>query len=328
MMAGERIERVQHLGIQSGHGRDAGRGSAGGGSAGRAPASEATGGTSRSRRICGPLRWTATRPWAASSRTSTSRFSDILKDLSFGAMLLVDVAKGRFGIGVNGLFARVSPDSKVGDIKIDVTSDSGQLGDPALLPSGRLAYRTSSSGAPLRLVVAPEAGFRFTYLRTEIDVHRGRTVDQQRELGRPAGRLAFRARPHRPLCAHHRGQRRRLRGRLRLHLERPGLSSATRPACSAGRPPSRRLSRAVSGLPPPRFRVGRDHARPGHRHRGALLNALKGNKCKEVDDDARALPHVERTTRAGDGRELLRRTAPGGCFADLVHAVIQEARPI
>ena len=102
---------------------------------------------------------------------------DVLKDLSFGAMLAVDVEKGRFGIGFNGLFARVSPDSKVGDIKIDVTSDSGQL---AILPFYRLLewqYGTSSSGAPLRLVVAPEAGFRFTYMRTEIDVHPGRTVD-------------------------------------------------------------------------------------------------------------------------------------------------------
>ena len=41
-------------------------------------------------------------------------FSDILKDLSFGAMMLVDVAKGPLGIGVNGLFARVSPDGDVG----------------------------------------------------------------------------------------------------------------------------------------------------------------------------------------------------------------------
>src|SRR5262245_36130814 len=52
---------------------------------------------------------------------------DVLKDLSFGAMMAVDVRKGRFGIGLNGLFARVSPDSKVGGLKIDVTSDSGQL---------------------------------------------------------------------------------------------------------------------------------------------------------------------------------------------------------
>jgi hypothetical protein len=102
---------------------------------------------------------------------------DILKDLSFGAMLAVDVQKGRFGVGVNGLFARVSPDSEVGNIKIDATSDSAQL---AVLPFYRLVewqYGASSSGQPLRLVVAPEAGFRYTYLRTELEIRGGRTVD-------------------------------------------------------------------------------------------------------------------------------------------------------
>jgi hypothetical protein len=102
---------------------------------------------------------------------------DVLKDLSFGAMLAVDVQKGRFGVGVNGLFARVSPDSEVGNIKIDATSDSAQL---AVLPFYRLVewqYGVSSSGQPLRLVVAPEAGFRYTYLRTELEIRGGRTVD-------------------------------------------------------------------------------------------------------------------------------------------------------
>jgi hypothetical protein len=104
-------------------------------------------------------------------------FSDILKDLSFGAMMLVDVERGRFGVGVNGLFARVSSDTDVGDIEIDTTSDTGQL---AIAPYYRVVdwvYRTSPSGRPLRLQVAPEAGFRFTYLRAELEVRRGRTVD-------------------------------------------------------------------------------------------------------------------------------------------------------
>ena len=103
---------------------------------------------------------------------------DVLKDLSFGAMLAVDVQKDRFGVGVNGLFARVSPDSEVGDIKIDATSDSAQL---AILPFYRLVewqYGVSSSRQPLRLVVAPEAGFRYTYLRTELEIRGGPgTVD-------------------------------------------------------------------------------------------------------------------------------------------------------
>ena len=160
---------------------------------------------------------------------------DVLKDLSFGAMLAVDVEKGRFGIGFNGLFARVSPDNKVGDIKIDVTSDSGQL---AILPFYRLLewqYGVSSSGAPLRLVVAPEAGFRFTYMRTEIDVHPGRTVDGSESWVDPligsrigldsptAGRSSARATSA-------------ASGSAPTSPGTPRPMSATSSACSAGRP--------------------------------------------------------------------------------------------
>jgi hypothetical protein len=104
-------------------------------------------------------------------------FSDLLKDLSGGLMMAVDVEKGRFGVGLNGLFARVSSDAETNGIEIDATSDSGQL---AVLPFYRLVewqYGTSSSGRPLRLVVAPEAGFRYTYMRTELEVRGGRAVD-------------------------------------------------------------------------------------------------------------------------------------------------------
>jgi hypothetical protein len=105
-------------------------------------------------------------------------FSDILKDLSFGAMMLVDVEKGNFGVGVNGVFARVSPDNEVNGIKIDATSDTVQLGVAPYYRVVDWAYRQSPSGRPLRLTVEPEAGFRFTYLRAELDVHGGPTVDQ------------------------------------------------------------------------------------------------------------------------------------------------------
>jgi hypothetical protein len=101
-------------------------------------------------------------------------FKDTLKDLSGGAMLLVSLEKGRFGIAVDGLFARVSPDSEVGDVEIDA---SAQL---AVGPFYRLLewqYGTSSSGRPLLLVVAPEAGFRLTHMRTEIEIRGGSTVD-------------------------------------------------------------------------------------------------------------------------------------------------------
>lgn len=106
-------------------------------------------------------------------------FSDILKDLSLGGMLLADVQKGRFGVAVNGVFARVSPDNEVGPIEIDTTSDTVQIGVAPYYRVVDWTYRTSSSGKPLKLVVEPEAGFRFTYLRVELEVRGiGRSVDE------------------------------------------------------------------------------------------------------------------------------------------------------
>jgi hypothetical protein len=46
-------------------------------------------------------------------------------------------------------------------------------------------YRTSSSGKPLRLIVEPEAGFRYTYLRAELEVRGGRSVDQNESWVEP-----------------------------------------------------------------------------------------------------------------------------------------------
>ena len=113
-------------------------------------------------------------------------FSDILKDLSLAGMLLVDVQKDRFGVAVNGVFARVSPDNEVGGVKIKTTSDTVQLGVAPYYRVVDWAYRTSPSGKPLRLTVEPEAGFRFTYLRAELDVrHGGPSVDESESWVEP-----------------------------------------------------------------------------------------------------------------------------------------------
>jgi hypothetical protein len=106
-------------------------------------------------------------------------FKDILKDLSLSGMLLVDAQKGRFGVAVNGVFARITPENKVNGVKIKTTSDTVQLGVAPYYRVIDWTYRTSSSGKPLRLTVAPTVGFRFTYLRAELDVRNGGpTVDQ------------------------------------------------------------------------------------------------------------------------------------------------------
>jgi hypothetical protein len=106
-------------------------------------------------------------------------FSDILEDLSLGAMLLADVQKGRFGVAVNTVYARLTPENEVGPFEIKTTSDMLILGVAPYYRVVDWTYRTSPSGKPLRLVVEPEAGFRFTYLRAELDVRNGggRTVD-------------------------------------------------------------------------------------------------------------------------------------------------------
>jgi hypothetical protein len=105
-------------------------------------------------------------------------FSDILEDLSLAGMLLADIQKGRFGVAVNTVYARLTPENNVGPIEIKTTSDMLQLGVAPYYRVLDWTYRTSSSGKPLRLIVEPEAGFRFTYLRAELDVrHGGPSVD-------------------------------------------------------------------------------------------------------------------------------------------------------
>ena len=105
-------------------------------------------------------------------------FGDILEDLSFGGMLLIDAEKNRFGIAVNGVFARVSPDAEVGPFEIDTTSDTLQVGVAPYYRVVDWAYRVSPSGKPLRLRIEPTAGIRVTHLRVELQVRGGRSVDQ------------------------------------------------------------------------------------------------------------------------------------------------------
>ena len=110
-------------------------------------------------------------------------FSDAVKDLSLGGMLLVDVRRGRFGIAANGVFTRVSPDDEVGPIKIEATTDLAQLGIGPYYRALEWQYGESASGRPLRLVLEPWVGARLNHLRLELELkRRGRLQDIQ--LGR------------------------------------------------------------------------------------------------------------------------------------------------
>lgn len=141
-------------------------------------------------------RWTFTIApylWATSLDGKTSvggveadvdlSFGDILDDLAIGGMLLVDVQRGRFGIAVNGVFARLEPDGEVGPIQLDVTNETTWIGVAPYYRAVEWTYRESASGRPMRLVVEPLAGIRYTNLRVEIDGSgprgNGRQVDQR-----------------------------------------------------------------------------------------------------------------------------------------------------
>lgn len=105
-------------------------------------------------------------------------FRDALQDLSFGAMLLGTVRRGRLGLAVDAVFARVSSDETVGPFDLDLRSDLGQV---AIAPFYRILehrYGETATGRPLRFFVEPLAGARINWLRGEIQVRGGRQVDQ------------------------------------------------------------------------------------------------------------------------------------------------------
>ena len=99
-------------------------------------------------------------------------FRDIIEDVSGGVMALSTLRKGDFGIAVNALFVRLSPDAEVGPIESDVTTDQAQL---AVAPFYRVVdwqYGVTSSGKPLRFVLEPYGGARLNHLRVELEVRR------------------------------------------------------------------------------------------------------------------------------------------------------------
>lgn len=105
-------------------------------------------------------------------------FKDSIKDLSFGGMLLGTARKGRFGFSVNGVYTRVSPDSSVGNVDIDTTSDLAQLAASPFYRVVDWTYRESADGRPRRFFLEPYAGARWNYLRVELEIRGGRQVDE------------------------------------------------------------------------------------------------------------------------------------------------------
>jgi hypothetical protein len=127
-------------------------------------------------------RWTLTVApylWATSLEGNTSSggvdadvdlpFNDIVDNLAFGGMLGVDVRKGRFGVIFDGVVARQETESDIQQVELDMTVDSSWLGVAPYYRVVDWTYRQSASGQPLRFVVEPLAGLRYTHFRVETD---------------------------------------------------------------------------------------------------------------------------------------------------------------
>ena len=177
---------------------------------------------------------------------------------------------------------------------------------------------------PLRLVVAPEAGFRYTYMRTELEVRRGPTVDSSESWVDPliGSRISLELTDRWAIVGE---------GDFGGFGVGSDFTGTSRPFSAIGT--------TLFGRPTT-FLFGYRALHQDYDHGdfawdvtmhgpmlggGAVLSTLKAS-AKEVDDDARAsvrgAHHACGVTAASCCG-----TAPGGCFADLVHAVIREARP-
>ena len=69
------------------------------------------------------------------------------------------------------MFARLSPDNDVNGVRIKATSDMVQLGVAPYYRAVDWTYGTTASGKQLRLIVEPEAGFRFTICAPDLRQH-------------------------------------------------------------------------------------------------------------------------------------------------------------
>ena len=99
-------------------------------------------------------------------------FSDMLEDLTFGAMGMVAERRGRFGFYVNPFFARTRSDEGSGRIESRVRSDTSMVGVGGLYRLLDWEAEPDAAG-PRGAQLEALAGVRLTYMRTEINGRHG-----------------------------------------------------------------------------------------------------------------------------------------------------------
>jgi hypothetical protein len=92
-------------------------------------------------------------------------FSDILSKMQFGGMLWLDANKGKWGVFLNALYAKLSDDGNKGIVSASADEKFGILGGGASYEVYKTCFNPQSS-----LAIQPYAGFRYTLNHATVKV--------------------------------------------------------------------------------------------------------------------------------------------------------------
>ena len=97
-------------------------------------------------------------------------FNDILSNLKFGAMMLAEVRKDRFGFFFAPLFVRLGDDTNEGPLDFDVTGDIAVVGGGAFYRIAEWDLDRHGEEPSRKAWIEPLAGLRYTYMRVDMDI--------------------------------------------------------------------------------------------------------------------------------------------------------------
>lgn len=97
-------------------------------------------------------------------------FSDIVDKLNFGLFGALEAQKGRFGVFLNGMYAKLEADNDVGPLSIDANVDLGLVESGAFYRLGPWQPGADMTDAGPAIVADPFVGARYTYVDVDLDL--------------------------------------------------------------------------------------------------------------------------------------------------------------
>ena len=105
-------------------------------------------------------------------------FSDTLSNLNGALMMIIDARKDRIGLVSNIMYSRIQNEQGIGSARLDATNDSGMVSIAAYYRILEHTHGQSASGKPLRVVIEPELGVRWTHMSAELKLKEAGTSRQ------------------------------------------------------------------------------------------------------------------------------------------------------